>query len=160
MANIENIQNMSYEQVKLEESFLKKSTAPNFRYKRKIGKKFIAFTLDELKQQVIDAIKPNSTARHCIDDLIIDVLQKEISLSVKIPPTHDVGTIGWWDGPLEERYVGIVVASSTLQLFECLRNGYLPYDIPRDCSEWTLVKKIERYHYNAKGNKIYLIVDD
>ena len=57
--NIQDIHNMSYEQVKLEAGFLKKTTAPNIRYKRKVVQKFIAFTLDELKQQVIEAIKPN-----------------------------------------------------------------------------------------------------
>ena len=91
---------MSYDQVKCKAVFLKKTTAPNIRYKRKVGKKFIAFSLDELKQQVIDAIKPSKPSVDCINILLVHVFLEGSSKFEENNKHYDIGTVGWWDGPL------------------------------------------------------------
>ena len=46
--NVDKIHSFTYDQVKLEAGFLKKTTAPNMRYKRKIRNNFVNFTIGEL----------------------------------------------------------------------------------------------------------------
>ena len=97
--------------------------------------------MDELKQQVIDAIKPSKSSVDCINDLLVHVFQQGSSMLEEDNQQYDIGTVGWWDGPWEKKFVGIVVDISTLQLFESRRHGYIPYDIPRDSREWQLSEK-------------------
>ena len=116
--------------------------------------------MDELKQQTIDAIKPSKSSVDCINDLLAHVFQEISNKFEEDNQQHDIWTVGWWDGPLEEKCVCIVVANSTFQPFESRRHGYIPYDIPRDCREWQLSEKIKTFHYITKGDRIYLIIDN
>ena len=93
--NIDRVHLMSYDQVKFEAGFLKKTTAPNIRYKRKVGKKFIAFSLDELKRQTIDAIKPSKSSVDCINDLLAHVFQGRSNKFEEDNQQHEIGTVGW-----------------------------------------------------------------
>ena len=50
VADIEKIDTLSDEQVVAEASYLKKTMAPNIRFKRKVDNKFVKFTTEELRQ--------------------------------------------------------------------------------------------------------------
>ena len=49
--DIDRIDKLTNEQIMLEAKYLKKNVAPNIRFKRKDGKKFVHFTIQEIKQQ-------------------------------------------------------------------------------------------------------------
>ena len=54
----------------LEAKYLKKTIAPNIRFKRKIEKKFVNFTIEEIKSQIRDIIKHQT---HDTSDLDINI---------------------------------------------------------------------------------------
>ena len=161
--SIEKIHSLSFEQVKDEAGFLKKTTAPNIRYKRKINGKMVDFTFDELKQQVIDAIKPAKSSTSNVDDLLKGIFQSiadkeepakagNPSVEVAPKPGHPVDLLGWWQGPLGEMYLGLVVDETTFQLHDCTWHGFQPFDLPKDIEE-----DINVYHYIACGSPVFLI---
>ena len=53
------LDSMTYDQVLLEVKFLKKTNAPQLRIKRKIDRKFVNYTKDQLVQQIKDVLKPS-----------------------------------------------------------------------------------------------------
>ena len=50
---------MTEAQVKCEVAYLKLTYGPGIRYKRKVGKKFVNFSVDELRSQIRDVLSPN-----------------------------------------------------------------------------------------------------
>ena len=72
---------------------------------------------------------------------------------------HRSGTVGWWDGPLGEHKVGVVLDSSTLQLYRSSRLGFIPDGIPSTMMEWKLSESIANFRYEIRYNGIlYLII--
>ena len=59
VSDINKLDNLSDKQVETEAAYLKKTIAPNIRFKRKVDKKFVKFSTEELKQQIRDVIKPS-----------------------------------------------------------------------------------------------------
>ena len=51
---------LSYEEVRPEVKFLKKTTAPQLSLKRKVEKKFINYTTDQLIQQMREVLTPQN----------------------------------------------------------------------------------------------------
>lgn len=60
LVDIQNLDNLTEIQVKSEVAYLKLTSGRNIRYKRKVGNKFVNFTVDELRSQIRDVIKPAS----------------------------------------------------------------------------------------------------
>ena len=60
LVDIQNLDNLTEIQVKSEVAYLKLTSGPNIRYKRKVRNKFVNFTVDELRSQIRDVIKPAS----------------------------------------------------------------------------------------------------
>lgn len=159
------------DQVTAEASYLKKTMAPNIRFKRKVDNKFIKFTTEELRRQIKDAIKPTFDQAEDLGTLINKVLCDEDMLtgtsgaetaadvaSSSGVQTVAVGTVGWWSNTLEEEKVGVLVEESSLQLYKLCRYGFKPSGLPVDLEEFTLKEKIVNYEYVMKGDAIFLVI--
>ena len=171
LADIERIDVLDDDQVTAEASYLKKTMAPNIRFKRKVDNKFIKFTTEELRQQIKDAIKPTFDQAEDLGTLINKVLCDEDMLtgtsgaetaadvaSSSGVQTVAVGTVGWWSNTLEEEKVGVLVEESSLQLYKLCRYGFKPSGLPVDLEEFTLKEKIVNYEYVMKGDAIFLVI--
>lgn len=160
-ADIEKLDSLTYEQTVTEAGFLKKTTAPNIRYKRKVGSKMVNFSEKELKQQIRDAIQPNCNVTKNVDQLLLSVISNDSSTSVGVEElVEDVGKVALWKGPLGEQAVGVLIDASSLQLYKKTRHGFIPKDLPKDVNEWTCVDKIDSFHYVEKGGVILLILEE
>ena len=71
------------------------------------------------------------------------------------------GTHGLWQGPLEETVVGVLLDPTRSQRFKEKHYGHVPFGLPEDATEWTLIEKFttEQYSYVAEGNIIFLIIN-
>ena len=56
--------------MKSEVAYLKLTTDPGIRYKRKVSGKSLNFTVDELRSQIRDVIKPASNVSADINELL------------------------------------------------------------------------------------------
>ena len=69
------------------------------------------------------------------------------------------GTVGWWDGPLGEHKIGVVLDASTLQLYRSSRLGFLPDGTPEILKEWKLSESVIDFYYEMRQNgSLYLII--
>ena len=71
------------------------------------------------------------------------------------------GTHGLWQGHLEETLVGVLPDPTRLQRFMEKQYGHVPFGLPEDATEWTLIEKFmtKQYNYVAEGNTIFLIIN-
>ena len=162
--DIERIDDLTDKQVLAEAKYLKKTTGPNIRLRRKEGNKFINYTTEELKSQIRNVIKPECAIE---DDIDIDELLKT---AVKIVPKnvltqepeenpHKSGTVGWWDGPLGAHKIGVVLDSTTLQLYHSTRLGFSHDDVQQIITDWKLSESIVDFYYEIRQNGLlYLII--
>ena len=159
----DKLSSLTYEQLVNEVGYLKKTIAPQLRFKRKVDKKFVKYSAAQLIQQIKDVIKPRNDTSKDIDDLIEDAMYNsddttraddEESESI-LPGTH-----GWWSGPFEEVVVGVLLDSSTLQKYKKKRLGYIPDGMPEDLSGLRLSQIFgdKDFHYIEKGSNIYLLL--
>ena len=70
---------MIKEEVLAEAKYLKRTTAPNIRLKRKEGNRFIKFSTNELRDQIRDAVNPRNTVQDNVDQLLIQKLTYKTS---------------------------------------------------------------------------------
>ena len=68
----------------------------------------------------------------------------------------EVGSVGWWSGPLGERCVGVMLDSDTLQTFEAKSYGFFPCGFAADISEWKVIELIENPYYVMVKSAIYM----
>ena len=160
--DIHRLDELTDQQIMTEASYLKKTIAPNLRYKRKEGNKMVNFTLDEIKRQIRDFISPESTVASNLQDLLHSALykQEETEEILKDIPNQSevpVNTLGKWQGKLGEIEVGMVVDRGDLQIFKKKRHGMVPSGLLQSVNEWTLLEEIEGYRYEEKNNVIYLV---
>ena len=59
-SDIENLDSLTEDQVKCEVAYLKLTSGSSLRYRRKVGNKFVTFTIKELRSQTRNVIKPTS----------------------------------------------------------------------------------------------------
>ena len=103
-----------------EASYLKETIAPNLRFKRKEGNKFVKFTIDEINQQIRDFIQPESAAAINLNELYSifsnyqKVVEETSNASIVEMTKMSVGTLGTWDGKLGEKQIGIVIEKYVL----------------------------------------------
>ena len=69
---------------------------------------------------------------------------------------HSSGTLGWFDGPLGQTRLGIVLDDTTLQLYEKSRYGYEPLMESECLEDWILNQKTDSYLFVEKRTGIYL----
>ena len=74
MTELGKLDLMTYEEVLLEVKFLKKNTAPQLRIKRKIDRKFVSYTKDQLIQQIKEVLKP-SDENLSVENLILSTFE-------------------------------------------------------------------------------------
>ena len=74
MTELGKLDLMTYEEALLEVKFLKKNTAPQLRIKRKIDRKFVSYTKDQLIQQIKEVLKP-SDENLSVENLILSTFE-------------------------------------------------------------------------------------
>ena len=73
----------------------KNTVAPNICFKRKVNNRFVKFCINELKQQVKDAIMPMRSPTKDISTLIMGVLNKSKLLQKEPQKSTEKGCTGW-----------------------------------------------------------------
>ena len=130
--DIDRLDQLDYSQTVSEATYLKRTTAPNIRLKRKVGSKFVNFTEYELKRQIRKAVKPQCNATKDVEQLLLNNLFKHqlesdfMSEKVTREEESQIGRVGVWCSSLEEKSVGVIIGESTLQLYKQTRYGFIP----------------------------------
>ena len=114
------------------------------------------FSSDELKQQIKDAIAPTCNSTNDILELVREALKDDSENDMD--SMTNVEIVGWWKGLLEEGNLGVLLDETTLQLYKSCRYGFKPYGLPVDSAEWELKEDVRDYHYEVRGNDIFLIL--
>ena len=131
----------------LQIAYLRCTIAPNIREKRKVGNHFETFSDEELRRQILDAIKPSGEMEDDVDSIVINAWHdnEEIGLSVE---NDSIGAVGIWKGSFDRQCVGILVTVDKLQLFRKVTTDYYKLnDLPETKSEWTLQEVIPESDY-------------
>ena len=68
--DIEMLNFLTEDQIKSEVAYLKLTCGSSIRYKRKVGNKFVNFTVEELRSQIRDVIKPPSNLSKDVNEAI------------------------------------------------------------------------------------------
>ena len=76
--DIDLLDSLNEDQVKSEVAYLKLTYGASIRYKRKVGKKFVNFTVDELRSQIRDVIKPVTSSTIDINEAIKSAILKDM----------------------------------------------------------------------------------
>ena len=111
-------------------------------------------------------LRPESDTNHCLDTLISTALgvpvadiQDEIAMdSDETITEHTVGVTGWWHGPLGERQVGVLLTTSSIQMYKKSNYGFVPEGFPISTEGWVLNETIpeENVHYVMRRDKVFL----
>ncbi len=72
--NAHRLDKLTYEQLILEVGYMKKTIAPQLRFRRKIDGKMVNFTAEELRKQLLDIIKPKNDISNDINTLLSSAL--------------------------------------------------------------------------------------
>ena len=131
----------------LQIAYLRCTIAPNIREKRKVGNHFETFSDEELRRQILDAIKPSGEMEDDADSIVINAWHdnEDIGLSVE---NDSIGEVGIWKGSFDRQCVGILVTVDKLQLFRKVTTDYYKLnDLPETKSEWTLQEVISESDY-------------
>ena len=130
----------------------------NIRFRHKVGKKFVKFTIDQIRQQIRNAIKPAGVQIENVEELLKNELTYDDQQDVTTnggkclnDGDDGVGVLGWWNGPLGERKIGVLMNNVSLQLFALKRYGFVPDSLLENKKDWTLENRIQRYHYEEIG---------
>ena len=162
---IEKLEALDYDEVLAEIKFLKKTTAPQLRIRRKVDGKFIKYSREQLLQQIKDVLKPSDKADLNVEQLLEDALDSSFEdinsnddNNQDLPP---IGSVGFWKGPLEEHVIGVMVDSTTMQKYKESRKGYIPSGLPEDVKDWLPIETIKEgdYHYVLVNQGVYLLLD-
>ena len=156
--DLDRLNSLSDDQVMAEAGYLKKSIAPNLRYKRLVGKHYVHFTIDEIKSQIRDTILPHSNIATELGQLLKSVFADRTKTVPGPDEGNDVpiGILGKWVNGEKEK-VGIVIDKSIIQFYKKVRHGLVPVGLPQPLEEWTLQNKIQEYSYIEKYFIVYLV---
>ena len=165
MHDLERVQSLDYNQLVAEVGYLKKTIAPQLRFKRRVENKFVNYTADQLRQQIIDVLKPINDTNNDIESLLKKAFEVDVDLEKDSGSNQNIiqpAMHGIWKGLLDERVISASIDYKQLQKYKKTRHDYVPQDIPQDLSEWRLVEAFteDQYHYVAKGAGVYLIVNE
>ena len=162
---IHRLDTLSDEQVMAEASYLKKTIAPNLRYKYKFEGKFVKFSINQIKLQIKDVIQPEDTVSNNPPKLLTDLFtndEKPVDNGSNNDGTESgcsVGSLGIWEENASgERKVGMKVEGGSLQMFREKRHGLVPFGLLEASSDWTFKQEITDDIYEIKNNIIYLVL--
>ena len=68
--------------------------------------------------------------------------------------------LGWWNDPLGQTKIGVMMNDDTLQMFSLRRYGFVPDSLLENKMDWTLYRKVSKYHYEEIKDKVFLILED
>ena len=166
MKEVEKLEALTYDEVLLEVKFLKRTTGPQLRIKRKVEKKFVNYTRDQLIQQIKDVLKPRMESDICLENLLATALDLTEGDETSVPENRHnssppIGAHGLWRGPRDEQILGVLVDDTTIQKYKKTRTGYLPFGLPDNAAEWEQVEVIpdDKYHYVQKNHGVYLVLE-
>ena len=74
--DVEKLDSLTLEQVNCEVAYLKLTIGQNIRYKRKVDGKMIPFSIEELRSQIRDVLKPESSDVTNMDSALIKALMQ------------------------------------------------------------------------------------
>ena len=97
---------------------------PNIRRKSKTKGKYEVFSDEELRQQIIDVIKPIEEVEVDLESLVINALNEETSKTSVVTLDKRIGKIGIWKESFDRQCIGILVTDEKLQLFRKLNPSY------------------------------------
>ena len=145
--------------------YLRQTVAPNIREKRKVDKKFIKYSKEELIQQIKGVLKPENEELGNLDILLKGAIKEPME-----SPAHEeeqgalakdvygelVGAVGIFDGPLGVRKVGVDLAKETIQFYQPTRYGFQPEYLTSDICDWKLKTKIDDFDFISRRTSVYL----
>ena len=118
-------------------AYLRCTIAPNIRQKSKRNGKFEVFSDEELRQQIIDVIKPIEEVEVDLESLVIDALNEETSKTSVVTLDKRIGEIGIWKGSFNRQCIGTLVTDEKLQLFRKVKQSYYRVcDLTENPDEW------------------------
>ena len=123
MKEVEKLEALTYDEVLLEVKFLKRTTDPQLRIKRKVEKKFVNYTRDQLIQQIKDVLKPCMESDIRLENLLATALDLTEGDETSVPENRHnssppIGAHGLWRGPWDEQILGVLVDDTTIQKYK------------------------------------------
>lgn len=159
--SLSTLSDLTHDEIIKEVTFLKRSTCPSIRFKRKVGNKFVKFSDMELVAQIKDAISPECKVVdvNALLDAVLRTNELELVDHDKIDSVQhcEVGTVAWWNGPLDEVKLGVLITCDVIQLYKKSRYGFEPSSSSVNYSDWRLNEVIDEYRYEERCNNIYLV---
>ena len=67
----------------------------------------------------------------------------------------EVILLGWWNRPLGQTKVGVVMNNDSLQMFSLKRYGFVPDSLLENKKDWT-----PNYHREEIGSRVLFILED
>ena len=138
---------LTEKQLLLEISYIRCTLDPTIKQNRKIEGRFVRFTVEELRMQIKNCLLPVETLQSDLGSLLIDILAADSAEEGSLTPpslqSTPPGTTGWWNGPLGEEQVGVLLTADSLQLYKKTRYGFIPDDLPVSPLDWVLQAEID-----------------
>ena len=158
---LDKLENLPYQEILNEVRYLRQTIAPNIREKRKVDKKFVKYSRQELIDQIKGVLKPENEDFEDIDTLLLKALKgagdEEDNVGKESSdPCILIGAVAIFDGPLGERKVGVVLSEDRIQLYHPSRYGLEPEDLTSEICDWKITKQIEDFDFITRRTGVYL----
>ena len=153
--DLNKLEDLTETEILKEVRYLRQTVAPNIREKRKVDKKFVKFTMEELIQQIKNVLKPQSDEVSSIENLLLNSL-KDTSSEDDLEGNIEIGIVGVFEGPLGERKVGVVLTKQTIQFYQPTRYGFQPEDVTEESCDWKISTKIDDFDFISRRTGVYL----
>ena len=168
--DMQMMETLNEKQLLLEVGYIRCSLDPSIKQRRKVGGKFVKFSIKELQGQIKNCLLPVDTEDNDLESLLLDALivdsgssltaQVDILQQGSVASDSPVpsGTTGWWHGPLGEKQVGVMLTEDTLQMYKKTRYGFVPDDLPVNPSDWKIEAEIasDRVGYFWRRGELFL----
>ena len=162
--DLDNLVKLTDSEILYEVKYLRQTVAPHIREKRKVDRKFVKFSKEELIQQIKNVLKPENEELGDIDNLLLKSVRESsgssfVEKEVDMAASEDrmvLGTVAVFEGPLGERKVGVVLSQDTLQLYQPSRYGFEPEDLTSELCEWKISTRIEDFDFISRRTGVYL----
>ena len=161
MNEVDKLEKLNEKELLSEVRYLRQTLAPNIREKRKVGTKFVKFSTEELKNQILNVLKPENDFIEDVDKLLLDIF----SVKADMVPKSDVnkaaddqlvGKLAVLEGFLGEKKVGLIISSDTVQLYHFTRYGFEPDDATNCYTDWKAMFVIDDYDFITRRTGVYL----
>ena len=183
--DMELMETLNEKELLLEVSYIRCTLDSSIKQKRKIGGKFVKFSIEELKTQIRNCLLPTENLTSDLNSLLLEVidLDKTVEILCESLATDDIqmqdqetstssvqsnsqvvrsgllpGTTGWWQGPLGEEQIGVLLLEGSLQLYQKSRYGFIPDELPVNPHDWTIQAEIpaEKVFYITRRGNVFL----